>query len=67
MKMSSATLTDGMRMHLAPGYDEDGKPAKSWDMDEFDGAGAIRSTAARYVALSESQHGSSIVSNRGER
>jgi CubicO group peptidase (beta-lactamase class C family) len=45
-KLSGSALTNNMRVHLAPGYGEDGKPAKSWDMNEFDGAGAIRSTAA---------------------
>ena len=34
-----------MRAHLAPGHDDNGKPAKNWDFDALAGAGAIRSTA----------------------
>jgi CubicO group peptidase (beta-lactamase class C family) len=34
-----------MRAHLAPGHDDNGKPAKNWDLDALAGAGAIRSTA----------------------
>jgi CubicO group peptidase (beta-lactamase class C family) len=49
MKMTGTTLNATMRIHLAPGFDEAGKPASSWDFgrfDGFEGAGAIRSTAA---------------------
>jgi CubicO group peptidase (beta-lactamase class C family) len=45
MTMSGTALTDVMRAHLAPGYDEMGEAAKTWDFDVLAGAGAIRSTA----------------------
>lgn len=45
MTMSGTAFSDKMRAHLAPGYDEAGKPAKNWDIDVLAGAGAIRSTA----------------------
>ena len=49
MKMTGTKLDAAMRMHLAPGFDEAGKPASSWNFgrfEGFEGAGAIRSTAA---------------------
>jgi D-alanyl-D-alanine-carboxypeptidase/D-alanyl-D-alanine-endopeptidase len=49
MKMSSTTLNAAMRIHLAPGFDDAGKSAGNWNFgrfDVFEGAGAIRSTAA---------------------
>jgi CubicO group peptidase (beta-lactamase class C family) len=49
MKMTGTTLNEAMRAHLAPGFDERGNPAGSWNFgrfDVFEGAGAIRSTAA---------------------
>jgi CubicO group peptidase (beta-lactamase class C family) len=46
MTMSGTAFTDTMRAHLAPGHDEQGKPAKNWDLDALAGAGAIRSTAS---------------------
>lgn len=45
MKLSGTSFTDAMRVHLAPGHDENGKPASNWDLDALAGAGAIRSTA----------------------
>jgi len=45
MTMSGVALTDNMRVHLATGHDDDGKPAKNWDLGALEGAGAIRSTA----------------------
>jgi hypothetical protein len=45
MTMSGVAFTDVMRAHLAPGHDDNGKPAKNWDLDALAGAGAIRSTA----------------------
>jgi CubicO group peptidase (beta-lactamase class C family) len=45
MTMSGLAFTDAMRAHLAPGHDDNGKPAKNWDLDALAGAGAIRSTA----------------------
>lgn len=45
MRMSGTEFTDAMRAHLAPGHDEEGKPAKNWDLNALAGAGAIRSTA----------------------
>jgi len=45
MTMSGIALTDAMRAHLAPGHDDQGKPAKNWDLDALAGAGAIRSSA----------------------
>jgi serine-type D-Ala-D-Ala carboxypeptidase/endopeptidase len=45
MTMSGAALAGAMRAHLAPGYDDTGKPAKNWDFDALAGAGALRSTA----------------------
>jgi serine-type D-Ala-D-Ala carboxypeptidase/endopeptidase len=45
MTMSGTAFTDAMRAHLAPGHDDNGKPAKNWDFDALAGAGAIRSTA----------------------
>lgn len=45
MSTSGTALTDAMRVHLAPGHDEAGRPAKNWDFDALAGAGAIRSTA----------------------
>ncbi len=44
MSMSSTGLTASMRVHLAHGHDENGKPASNWDLDALAGAGAIRST-----------------------
>jgi CubicO group peptidase (beta-lactamase class C family) len=49
MRMSDTTPNAAMRVHLAPGFDEGGNPAGSWGFgrfDVFEGAGAIRSTAA---------------------
>jgi CubicO group peptidase (beta-lactamase class C family) len=49
MKMSGTALNEVMRPHMAPGFDETGNPANSWNFgrfDVFEGAGAIRSTAA---------------------
>ncbi|HVJ55942.1 MAG TPA: serine hydrolase [Aliidongia sp.] len=46
MTMSGTAFTDEMKMHLAPGFDGQGKPALNWDMDVLAGAGAIRSTVA---------------------
>jgi D-alanyl-D-alanine-carboxypeptidase/D-alanyl-D-alanine-endopeptidase len=46
MTMSSTALSGKMGAHLAPGHDEQGKPAKNWDLDALAGAGAIRSTAS---------------------
>ena len=43
--MSSTTLTEAMRAHLAPGHLYTGEAAKNWDFDALAGAGAIRSTA----------------------
>ena len=45
MTMSGTVLGDAMRAHLAPGHDNAGKAAKTWDFDALAGAGAIRSTA----------------------
>ena len=45
MTMTGLAFTDVMRAHLAPGHDDNGKPAKNWDIDALAGAGAIRSTA----------------------
>ena len=45
MTMTELAFADAMRAHLAPGHDDDGKPAKNWDIDALAGAGAIRSTA----------------------
>jgi D-alanyl-D-alanine-carboxypeptidase/D-alanyl-D-alanine-endopeptidase len=45
MTMSGTAFTDAMRAHLAPGHDDTGKAAKSWDIDVLAGAGAVRSTA----------------------
>jgi CubicO group peptidase (beta-lactamase class C family) len=45
MTMSSTTLTQAMRAHLAPGHRYTGEAAKNWDFDALAGAGAIRSTA----------------------
>jgi serine-type D-Ala-D-Ala carboxypeptidase/endopeptidase len=45
MTMSSAVVTEAMRMHLAPGHDYTGKAANYFDTDALVGTGAIRSTA----------------------
>jgi serine-type D-Ala-D-Ala carboxypeptidase/endopeptidase len=45
MTMSGLAFTDTMRAHLASGHDDNGKPAKNWDIDALAGAGAIRSNA----------------------
>jgi len=45
MTMSGTVLSDAMRAHLAPGHDNTGNAAKTWDFDALAGAGAIRSTA----------------------
>ena len=45
MTMSGVAFTDTMRAHLAPGHDDNGKPAGNWDLNALAGAGAIRSTA----------------------
>src|SRR6185503_14325689 len=45
MSMSGTSFTQAMRAHLAPGHDENGKPADNWDFEALAGAGAIRSTA----------------------
>jgi D-alanyl-D-alanine-carboxypeptidase/D-alanyl-D-alanine-endopeptidase len=45
MTMSGVAFTDTMRAHLAPGHDDNGKPAGNWDINALAGAGAIRSTA----------------------
>src|SRR5262249_62330186 len=39
MTSSGVRFTPEMRAHLAPGHDEDGKPAKNWDIDALAGAG----------------------------
>lgn len=52
MTMSGTASTDAMRAHLAPGHDDNGKPAKNWDFDALAGAGAIRSTASTCCAIS---------------
>jgi CubicO group peptidase (beta-lactamase class C family) len=44
MRDSSVATTEAQRAHLAPGRNEQGKPAKNWDFDAFAPAGAIRST-----------------------
>src|SRR6185312_12516960 len=41
MTMTGLAFTDVMRAHLAPGHDDNGKPAKNWDIDALAGAGAI--------------------------
>lgn len=49
MKTSGTRVDEAMLAHLAPGFDEQGKPAPSWNFgrfDVFEGAGAIRSTAS---------------------
>jgi serine-type D-Ala-D-Ala carboxypeptidase/endopeptidase len=45
MTMTGTALTEAMRARLAPGHDDTGKAAKTWDFDSLAGAGAIRSTA----------------------
>lgn len=45
MTMSATAFTDAMRARLAPGHDDNGRPAKNWDLGALAGAGAIRSTA----------------------
>jgi CubicO group peptidase (beta-lactamase class C family) len=45
MTMTGLAFTDEMRVHPAPGHDDDGRPVKNWDFDALAGAGAIRSTA----------------------
>jgi CubicO group peptidase (beta-lactamase class C family) len=45
MTMTGTALTDAMRAHLAPGYDDTGKSAKNIEFDVLAGAGAILSTA----------------------
>ena len=45
MNHTAVNLTPEMREHLAHGHDENGKPARNWDMPIFAGAGGVRSTA----------------------
>src|SRR5262249_15553192 len=45
MTLTGIAFTDAMRVHLAPGHDDTGKPAQNWDFDALAGAGALRSTA----------------------
>lgn len=45
MRMSSTTLTDAMRAHLARGHGGDGQPVENWTFDTLAGCGAARSTA----------------------
>ena len=67
MTMTGLAFTDVMRAHLAPGHDDNGKPAKNWDIDALAGAGAIRSTANDHVALSEGEYGCrSVAAGRGD-
>jgi serine-type D-Ala-D-Ala carboxypeptidase/endopeptidase len=45
MTTSGTVLTDGLRAHLARGYDASGQEAINWDIPGLAGSGAIRSTA----------------------
>ncbi len=52
MRDTRITLTDAMRVRLAPGHTEGGTPTKNWDLPTFAGAGALRSTVhdmLRYI------------------
>jgi serine-type D-Ala-D-Ala carboxypeptidase/endopeptidase len=45
MKSTGIRLTDALQKRLAPGHDEERKPAKNWDIPTLAGAGALRSSA----------------------
>ena len=56
-----------MRAHLAPGHDDNGKPAKNWDLDALAGAGAIRSTANDMLRYLRANMGvDSVAAGRGD-
>ena len=57
MSMSGTSFTQAMRAHLAPGHDENGKPAANWDLNALAGAGAIRSTANDMLRYLEANMG----------
>lgn len=44
MKSTTITLSADMKRRLAPGHDDDLKPAANWDLPTLAGAGALRST-----------------------
>ena len=45
MTSTSITLSEAQKKRLAPGYNDQLKPVKNWDLTVLAGAGAIRSTA----------------------
>lgn len=45
LKDTRIVLSSGMKKRLAPGHDEAGSPASSWELPTLAGAGALRSTA----------------------
>ncbi|HUD99698.1 MAG TPA: serine hydrolase [Bryobacteraceae bacterium] len=45
MTSTSITLSESQKKRLAPGYNDQLKPVKNWDLTALAGAGAIRSTA----------------------
>jgi CubicO group peptidase (beta-lactamase class C family) len=52
MESTGAELTASMRRRLAPGHDEEGKPARHWQLGALGGAGALLSTGndmSRYL------------------
>ena len=58
MHSSGTGLTPDMRARLAPGHDEQGKPAKHWEMGALGGAGALLSDGAdmlRYLQVNMGQ------------
>ena len=44
MRATTLTVTEAMRVHLAPGHDAEGNPASNWDQGVFASAGGIVST-----------------------
>jgi serine-type D-Ala-D-Ala carboxypeptidase/endopeptidase len=57
MADSATKPTAAMLAKLAPGYDETGSPAKNWDVDVFDGAGAVRSSVTDMLAFLKANMG----------
>ena len=55
MTSTMVALTDDARARFAQGYDEDGEPAKPWDLPTFAGAGALRSTAVDLIAFMKAE------------
>ncbi len=55
MLHTGVVLTPDMQRHLLQGYSDDGKPARSWDLNALVAAGGIRSNAPDMLTFLEVQ------------